>query len=239
MSDAPLDLLSDTARAWGLPLTSAQREQFATYAAELQQWNHRANLTAITDTREIVTRHFLDALICARHWGDTPRSLIDIGSGAGFPGLPLKLLQPDLRLTLVESVGKKAAFLQHMAERLALDQVEVLTMRAETAAHTPQHRATYDVATARAVADLRVLAEYTLPFVRPGGCVLAPKGADIEQEVDQAQSALTLLGGQLQAIEPVLLPDLPPRTLVVIRKVAPTPAHYPRAVGVPARRPLR
>lgn len=230
-------LLAETA-AWGLPLTPAQLDQFAAYTSTLQSWNERVNLTAITDAEGIAVRHFLDSLCCARCWGEPPATLIDIGSGAGFPGVPLKILHPSLHLTLVESVGKKAAFLQHIVGLLGLNDVTILTQRAEAVGRDPQHRERYDVATARAVAELRILAEYGLPLVRLGGRLLAPKGADVAQEVAAAQRALTLLGGELLAVAPIALPGVDPRTLVVIAKVSPTPPAYPRAAGIPARRPL-
>jgi 16S rRNA (guanine527-N7)-methyltransferase len=238
MSDAPFSLLAETAAAWGLPLSDEQVAQFVTYADELRRWNTHTNLTRITEPGQIVVRHFLDALACAQHWGEAPRSLADLGSGAGFPGLPLKLLRPTLRLTLVESVGKKAAFLRHIVERLGLTEVHVLQARAEAVGRDPAHRATYDVVTARAVAELRVLAEYGLPLLREGGRLLAPKGAEIAAECAAAGPALETLGGRVFAIEPIDLPGHNPHTLVVICKTGPTPTAYPRAVGVPARRPL-
>jgi 16S rRNA (guanine527-N7)-methyltransferase len=238
VNGAPMELLTATTAAWGLELTERQIDQFAAYAAELRAWNERVNLTAITDEREIITRHFLDSLRLALSWGDPPASLIDIGAGAGFPGVPLKILRPQMRLTLVESVGKKAAFLKHLSLTLGLEQVEVVAARAEDIGHAPQHRERYDLSVARAVADLRVLAEYLLPLCRVGGRVLAPKGARIDDEVQQAQHAVTVLGGRIIAVEPVALPEVEARTLVVIEKVTPTPSVYPRAVGVPARRPL-
>jgi 16S rRNA (guanine527-N7)-methyltransferase len=234
----PMDLLAETTAAWGLGVTQRQIDQLAAYVAELRAWNERVNLTAITGEREIVTRHFLDSLRLALSWGDPPASLIDIGAGAGFPGVPLKILRPQMRLTLVESVGKKAAFLKHLSLTLGLEEVQVITARAEAIGRDPQHREQYDLSVARAVADLRVLAEYCLPLCRIGGRLLAPKGARIDDEVQQAQHAITLLGGRIIAVEPVALPEVEPRTLVVIEKVEPTLAVYPRAPGVPARRPL-
>jgi 16S rRNA (guanine527-N7)-methyltransferase len=231
-------LLSETAASWGMHLSAAQLAQFATYAAELQHWNQHINLTAITDPTQITLRHFLDSLVCACFWGDTPRSLVDIGSGAGFPGIPLKLAYCHLHLTLIESVGKKATFLQHIVDTLGLQDVSIVQARAEAVGHDPQQRERYDIATARAVSGLRVLAEYALPLLPVGGRLLAPKGASVEAELQEAAPALARLGGRVQASEPVHLPTLEARTLVVIIKTAATPAAYPRAVGVPARRPL-
>ena len=167
-----------------------------------------------------------------------PQSLVDVGAGAGFPGLPLKILRPELQLTLVESIAKKAAFLRHIVDTLALSNVEIVVARAEMAGRDPAQRERYDVAVARAVAELRVLAEYCLPLCRIGGRFLAPKGARIENELQAALPAIAQLGGRLVAIEPVELSELEPRTLVIIEKITSTPPQYPRAPGVPAKRPL-
>lgn len=233
-----MNLLQETVSSWGLALSDTQIAQFATYAAELRRWNERLNLTTVTDEQTIVTRHFIDSLRCALSWGVAPTRLADIGSGAGFPGLPLKILRPELQLTLVESIEKKAAFLRHIATTLGLAEVTVLTTRAETLGREPQHRECYDVVTARAVAELRVLVEYCLPLCKVGGRFLAPKGAQIEAELSAAQQAISTLGGQLRAIEPVTLIGEPERSLVVISKIAATPERYPRLAGIPQKRPL-
>jgi len=233
-----INLLANTAAAWGLTLSPAQLDQFDTYATELRRWNERVNLTAITDETGIVTRHFLDSLRCAQSWGSAPQRMVDIGAGAGFPGLPLKILRPALQLTLVESIAKKAVFLRHIVDTLGLTNVEIIVARAEDAGRDPAQRERYDVAVARAVAELRVLAEYCLPLCQIGGRFLAPKGARIEDEVQAALPAITQLGGRLVAIEPVELPELAPRTLVIIEKIARTPPQYPRAPGTPAKQPL-
>jgi 16S rRNA (guanine527-N7)-methyltransferase len=233
-----MDLLATTSAAWGLALTDQQIAQFAAYAAELRRWNERLNLTRVDGETEVTTRHFLDGLRCALSWGADPHSLADVGAGAGFPGLPLKILRPHLRLTLIESVAKKAAFLTHISVLLGLADVTVLSTRAEQAGRDPQHREAYDVVTARAVAELRVLAEYCLPLCRIGGRFLAPKGPGGAAEAASAAGALAELGGQLLAVEPVDLPGEPARTLVVVAKHAPTPSRYPRATGIPAKRPL-
>jgi 16S rRNA (guanine527-N7)-methyltransferase len=219
-------------------LSAAQLDQFEQYARELLAWNAHMNLTAITDSAGLTVRHMLDSLRCARSWGEAPRRIVDVGSGAGFPGLPLKLLQPSLAVTLVESVEKKAAFLRHVVAQLGLSDVQVLTLRAEQAGRDAAHREQYDVALARGVADLCVLAEYCLPLCRAGGRFLAPKGADVRSEVARAEPVFARLGGRLLAVEPVELPGVEPRSLVVVEKVLPTPGQYPRAVGIPSRRPL-
>jgi 16S rRNA (guanine527-N7)-methyltransferase len=233
-----MDLLADTAARWGLPLDQAQLDQFATYTAELRRWNERVNLMAVADEPRIATRHFLDSLRCALSWGTAVRSLIDVGAGAGLPGLPLKILRPDLRLTLVESIGKKAAFLHHVVAVLELTDVTIVAGRAEAVGQDVAHREQYDVAVARAVAALRVLAEYCLPLCCAGGRFLAPKGAQIERELEDARPAIRKLGGRLVGVEDVELPGIERRSLVVVEKIAPAPAQYPREVGVPAKRPL-
>src|SRR5438093_9176422 len=141
-----MDLLATTAAAWGLPLNRTQLDQFGTYAGELRRWNERVNLTAITDEAAIVSRHFLDSLRCALSWGEPPLRLVDVGAGAGFPGLPLKILRPEIELMLVESVEKKAAFLRHIVATLGLNQVEVLVARAEAVGRDPAYRERYAVA---------------------------------------------------------------------------------------------
>ena len=233
--------LRDGAHDLGLKLTTEQLEAFQIYYQELMAWNQRVNLTAITDYEETQIKHFLDSLTCLLVLpGEEKLSIVDIGTGAGFPGLPLKIARPTWRLTLLESVGKKAAFLRHLVERLGLEGVAVVKGRAEEVGHDPAHRARYDVALARAVAELPVLVEYALPLCRMGGLFVAQKGARIEEEVEGARGALEILGGRLKEIRPLRLPTLDePRHLVIVEKVAPTPERYPRRPGIPAKRPLR
>lgn len=236
--DSPEQLLLTTCAAWDIDLHADQLAQFATYAQMLQHWNDRINLTTIRDPHEVYRRHFLDSLSLARFWGSDPLRLVDIGSGAGFPGLALKILRPSLRLTLVESVGKKADFLRHMVQALDLADVRVLTARVEELGRVTGEREGYDLVTARAVAELRVLVEYALPLLQVHGRLLAPKGAAVHAEVAAATHALQVLGGQLVGVEPVDLPGLAAHSVVIIAKVAPTAARYPRSVGLPTRKPL-
>ncbi len=231
-------LLVEIATTWGLSLSPQQFAQFQRYLDELIIWNERFNLTAVRERPAIIRRHLLDSLWLARHWGEAPTSLIDIGSGAGFPGLPLKILRPDLRVTLVEAIGKKADFLRHVINTLDLSGVTVYNERIEVIGHRPGERGQYDLATARAVAELRVLVEYALPLLRVGGLLLAQKGRDPRDEIAAARQALTILGGEVRDWHPVTIPDEESRSLVIVTKVCPTPERYPRAVGVPARRPL-
>ena len=164
--------------------------------------------------------------------------LIDIGTGAGFPGIPLKIALPDLRLTLLETTGKKVEFLKHMIEQLHLKDTIAIQARAEDLGRDPLHREQYDVAVARAVAKLATLAEYTLPFVRIGGVFIAQKGVDVDEEMRQAERALRVLGGRVRETVSVELPGLEPRHLIVVEKIAATPASFPRRAGIPERLPL-
>ena len=225
---------------FGLRLSAAQRRLFQTYEDELITWNQQVNLTAIDTADQIRTKHFLDSIstICVLR-GSPLNSLVDVGTGAGFPGIPLKILFPEMRLTLIESVGKKAQFCQHMVEVLGLENVEVLTSRAEDLGMPGRHREKYDWAVARAVASMPVLAEYLLPLVKVGGAILAQKGESAHVEVQSAQNAIRVLGGKLGRISQVTLPGVvDERFLVVIEKQAATPSQYPRRAGIPAKKPL-
>ena len=228
------------AAALGASLSADQVAQFAAYEALLLEWNERIALTAIREPRQLRVRHFLDALSCAAATGRLDgQSLIDIGSGAGLPGLPLKILYPGLRLTLVDSVAKKARFLEMVAAELGLGEVTVIAERAEVLGQQPAHREGYDWATARAVAELRVLAELLLPLCRVGGRALAQKGDSAAEELAAAGPAISVLGGGASQLTPVRLPETEAtHYLVVIDKAAPTDARYPRRAGMPAKRPL-
>lgn len=210
------------------------------YESELLDWNTRFNLTAIDDPEKVRIKHFLDSLTCLLAMRDTEIDrVIDVGTGAGFPGLPLKIACPSIQLTLVESVGKKADFCRHVVKKLNLEGVEVLQERAEVIGQISRHREQYNWAIARAVAVLPVLAEYLLPLVRIGGGIIAMKGESAPAEAHNADQAIRLLGGHLRKLLPVTLPGVADeRYLVVIDKVAATPQAYPRRVGLPAKKPL-
>jgi 16S rRNA (guanine527-N7)-methyltransferase len=238
-----MDLLARIAEAHGLTLDRRQREQFEEYYRLLIAANQRMNLTTVTAYEDVQRRHFGEALAVAAALyragllrPGQAAGVIDLGAGAGFPGLPVKIAHPTLRLTLLESAAKKTAFLEEVVQRLALQGVAVVTGRAESVAHEAAHREAYDLALARAVASLPVLVELALPFLRLGGVLAAPKGSRAVQEVAAAAPALRACGGHILSAERLPGSLL---TLVLVKKVAPTPSTYPRRPGIPAKRPIR
>jgi len=233
-------LLQETYNLLGIVLTSRQIAALERYQEELTDWNDRYNLTAIHDPEKVGIKHFLDSMTCSLVMrGSRMERVIDIGTGAGFPGLPLKILYPNIQLTLVDSVGKKAAFCEHISRTLNLDGVTVLNARAEDLGHLPEHREQYDWAVGRAVAVLPVLAEYLLPLVSVGGRMLALKGETALAEAHITEHAVRLLGGRLRQLLPVTLPGVvEQRYLVVVDKIAATLPPYPRRAGIPSKKPL-
>lgn len=234
------ELAQQVRQMLGMRLAPSQLGAFERYEQELLEWNVRINLTAIHEPEQIRVKHFLDSLTCMCAMRDKPIDrVIDVGTGAGFPGIPLKIINPAMRLTLLESVGKKANFCRHIVEVLGLEGVEVIQGRAEVFALDRDHREKYDWALARAVANLPVLVEYLLPFVRMGGAMLAMKGESGPAEAHAAEHAIRILGGHLRKLVPVSLPGVADeRYLVVVDKVAATPGGYPRRAGLPAKKPI-
>lgn len=225
---------------FGVRLNARQLEAFDWYAAELQSWNQRFNLTSVTDREQIEIKHFLDSLSCLRVMHPEPGArIVDIGTGAGFPGIPIRIACPQVHMLLVESIGKKAQFCQHIVDELELTNVAVIHSRAEQVGRLPEYREQFDWALARAVANLPTLLEYLLPLVKVGGGAIAQKGDTAPAEAQSARVAMQVLGGELEEIIPVELPGVAEtRHLVVMRKSAATPEKYPRRPGVPGKRPL-
>ena len=238
-------ILEMGAREISVPLSAENIRSFTTYASLLRQWNQKMNLTSITDDKGIAMRHFVDSLTLVSHLEEELEkqnkeelSLIDVGTGAGFPGIPLRLTIPRLRITLLDSLKKRVEFLEQVCSELAVTDIQIINSRAEDAGHSKNHREQYDVATARAVAGLPVLLEYCMPFVKVGGIFLAMKG-QVEEEINSARKATILLGGTIEAIHSFTLPGSEEeRSIVVVRKLRNTPPRYPRKAGIAQKRPL-
>lgn len=224
----------------GQTLTVEQIEQFTVYYELLIEWNSRMNLTAITEPRDVALKHMVDSMTCNDPAVIKPGAhLADIGTGAGFPGIPLKIVRPDLRISLIDSLNKRLSFLQEVISRLDLQDVSLWHSRAEDAARQRQHRERYDVVTARAVSRLSVLAEWTLPFAAVGGYVLAMKGPQVADEITAGSRAVGVLGGKVERTrEFVLAESDETRIIVYIKKERPTSALYPRKAGVAEKKPL-
>ena len=215
--------------------------QFHLYTRLLQEWNERINLTAITETEEIAIKHYLDSLYVtgAKAWRPDLR-LADVGSGAGFPGLPLKLLEPGLELCLLDSSEKRVNFLKLVIDKLTLKKTQALNLRAEEAGRREELRENFDFVVSRAVATLPLLLEYCLPLVKPGGYFAAYKGPGFQEELTEAKKALQILQGKLQEIVEAELPEgRGQRAILIFQKIAPVSGKYPRRSGVPAKQPLR
>lgn len=222
-------------------LNQEQMEQFFQYYEMLMEWNQRMNLTAITEFDDVMKKHFVDSLSLTKAFDVNKKklSVIDVGTGAGFPGLALKIAYPEWKITLLDSLQKRIQFLDAVITRLALKNVETVHGRAEDYAKPEKLREKYDLCVSRAVANLSTLSEYCLPFVKVGGCFISYKSGNADQETEDARKAIDLLGGKICNKVEFLLPDSDiGRTLLVIRKEKPTPGKYPRKAGLPSREPL-
>jgi len=238
-----VEKLAKGAAKIGLKLSDEQLGQFETFYRELVDWNKKFNLTAITEYNDVQVKHFLDSLSVVLALPKVPPPpgyhVIDVGTGAGLPGIPLKIVFPEIKLALLEATRKKTGFLEHIKTVLNLSDVEVIVGRAEEAAHLKPYREQFDLVLARAVAALPALVEMTLPFLRAGGRLIAQKKGNIEDEVTTAANAIGLLGGNLRDVKHIEMPEFPDRRyLVVIDKNTPSPASYPRRPGLPAKNPL-
>ena len=234
------EILAARADEAGIPLTAEQIGQFSVYHEMLLDWNTRMNLTALTAPEDVAVKHIIDSLTAYdAALFDGARTLIDVGTGAGLPGIPLAVYAPHLTVTLLDSLNKRVRFLTEVTAAMGLQNVRCIHARAEEAARTAEHRAAYDIAVSRAVARLPVLLEYTLPFVRVGGTLLALKGRAYAEEQKEARRAAEVLGGGRITARPVHLPGLDDvRAILTVTKERQTPAAYPRGGGAPARRPL-
>ena len=221
-----------------LSFTEEQLAQFTRYYELLVETNKVMNLTAITEPEEVAVKHMVDSLL-AYEDGMQGKTLVDVGTGAGFPGVPLKIYCPSLKVTLVDSLGKRLRFLQQVIDELGLKAIRCEHLRAEDAGRSKKHREQYDYVTARAVARLSVLSEYCLPLAKKGGQFIALKGSRFAEEIEEGEAAVKILGGKIISAEPVKLPGLDDgRAIIKIAKIKATPAQYPRKAGTPEKQPL-
>ncbi len=228
--------------AHGLVLNGQQIDQFERYYQLLVEWNEKMNLTAITQREEVYLKHFYDCLMVL--WNmpleDYALQLCDVGAGAGFPSIPLKIAHPELQVTIVDSLQKRLTFIEHLAEELGLEGVSCVHGRAEDVGQNPAYRGQFDIVTARAVASLNVLAEYCLPLVKIGGQFLALKAQKSDQELEEARAAIRILGAKLIKVTEDQLPvEAADRRYILIQKTKETPNKYPRKAGKPAKNPIK
>lgn len=224
----------------GITLSPEQLQQYEIYYETLVEWNEKMNLTAITEKSEVYLKHFFDSLTAAFYVDfSKPLHICDVGAGAGFPSIPIKIAFPQLHVTIVDSLNKRISFLEHLSKQLKLDNVQFIHDRAETFGQKPAYRETYDLVTARAVARLSVLSELCLPLVKVGGLFVAMKAAHADDEVGVGKKAVTVLGGKLEQTHSFLLPfEESERNILVIKKEKSTPKKYPRKPGTPNKTPI-
>ena len=220
-------------------LTEDQVENFFKYMNLLLEWNEKINLTAITDVDDIILKHFIDSMTVLKYI-EKDKSIIDVGTGAGFPGIPIAILREDVKITLLDSLNKRINFLNEVCSELKINNIETIHGRAEEAGQNKQYREKYDIAVSRAVANMTTLSEYLIPFVKVGGICICMKGSEIDHELEQAKFAIKELGGKIEKVEKFNLPDSDiERNIVIIKKIKPTPNRYPRKAGMPSKIPIR
>ncbi|AIE61695.1 16S rRNA (guanine(527)-N(7))-methyltransferase RsmG [Bacillus methanolicus] len=224
----------------GISLSQQQLDQYETYYQTLVEWNEKMNLTAITEKNEVYLKHFYDSITAAFYFDfQQPLRVCDVGAGAGFPSIPLKIAFPDLHITIVDSLNKRITFLEHLGKVLQLKNVQFIHDRAETFGQKKEHRESYDVVTARAVAKMSVLSELCLPLVKLSGTFIAMKAASANEELEAAKKAISVLGGSLQSVHSFRLPlEESERNILIIKKEKKTPKKYPRKPGTPNKTPI-
>ena len=222
----------------GITLSEIQLKQFYNYMNLLIEWNKKINLTAITEPNEIILKHFVDSLTISKYISDGTR-VVDVGTGAGFPGIPLKIYRQDIEITLLDSLQKRINFLDEVIRELNLEKIETIHSRVEDFGKDKKYREKFDIATSRAVANLATLSEYLLPLVKIGGKVISMKGSLIEEELENSKNAIKILGGEIERVDEFDLPNSDiSRNIILIDKVKETPNKYPRKAGEPSKKPL-
>ena len=222
----------------GITLSEIQLKQFYNYMNLLIEWNKKINLTAITEPNEIILKHFVDSLTISKYISDGTR-VVDVGTGAGFPGIPLKIYRQDIEITLLDSLQKRINFLDEVIRELNLEKIETIHSRVEDFGKDKRYREKFDIATSRAVANLATLSEFLLPLVKVGGKVISMKGSLIEEELENSKNAIKILGGKIEKVDEFNLPNSDiSRNIVLIDKIKETPNKYPRKAGEPSKKPL-
>lgn len=233
-----IKLMEESLRQINIDLPESKISQFYLYKDILLKWNDKINLTAITEEKEIIIKHFIDSLTINKYIGDK-KTLLDVGTGAGFPGIPLKIINENLEVTLLDSLNKRILFLNEIIEKLELKKINAVHSRAEDFAINKNFREKFDVVTARAVANLPILLEYLLPFVKVGGICICMKGSEVTEELENSKRALDILGGKIEFLEEFKLPETEyKRNIIIVKKVKDTPKQYPRKAGNPLRNPI-
>ncbi|HYF82265.1 MAG TPA: 16S rRNA (guanine(527)-N(7))-methyltransferase RsmG [Clostridia bacterium] len=235
------EVLINGMKELGVDVSHETVERLLTFMKIMLEWNEKVNLTAITEEREVVIKHFLDSVTClSTGYIKNGMAVIDVGTGAGFPGVPLKILKDDLKMTLLDSLNKRIIYLNDVAKKLNLRNINIVHSRAEEAGSSKDHREAYDIVLSRAVAAMNVLCEYCLPLAKVGGFFLCQKGPDIKDEMKEADSAIKILGGKVREVREYQLPfsDIK-HNIIVIEKVTATPTKYPRKPGKPAASPIK
>lgn len=232
-------LLIESAKKIDIILSDEQVNKFYKYMSLLIEWNEKINLTAITEPKDIILKHFIDSMTISKYIKDSDR-IIDVGTGAGFPGIPIKIIKEENEIVLLDSLNKRISFLNEVIKELGLNNINCIHSRAEEAGRNKNFREKFDISTSRAVANMSVLSEYLIPFTKMGGKVIFMKGSEIEQELEDSKNAIKLLGGKINKIDNFYLPNSDmQRNIILIDKIEKTNSKYPRKPGMPAKEPIK
>ena len=238
MNDDFKNKMIELSKKINIDITDEQLKKFYRYMDLLLEWNEKINLTAITETDEVILKHFIDSMTVFKYLVES-KNIIDVGTGAGFPGIPIAIMNQNKNITLLDSLNKRINFLNEVCSELKINNIKTYHGRAEEFGHNKQHREKYDIAISRAVANMTTLVEYLIPFIKVGGRCICMKGNDIEEELEQAKFAIKELGGKIEKVERFNLPNSDmERNIIIITKIKETPNSYPRKAGMPSKMPL-